>query len=262
MNRFLLLLAFFFCLRVDEPDDPPDPVDPPGGADAPDSPDAPDPDGDIDLEALTGGGEPDDPDQPAAADHKRLVAEATARAEKAEREAAEARAAALRFQQQTNPQKSHEQVLFEAEEAKLKDPATNDWEKWQIQTNRTLRHSERQAQFAAAQTADLNDRHAYDKLAETSPLAKKYGTRVEDKLKEIRSAGNNIDRRTLLMLIVGQDIVEGKVKTAKKAATKPADQPAAPRGGRTPQLARSDIRRGAVSSESEKRRQRLEGRTI
>lgn len=169
--------------------------------------------------------------------------------ERFERELAEARRSSA-------PVITEEQRLFQAEEAKLKDPNTSDLEKWQIQGNREIRAARNLGQNALAQAADLNDRTQFRELATKKPaLFAKYEKRVEQELANLRAKGGNANRQWILATLIGKDAIEGEVKPAGKKTAKPAGQDV-PRG-RTPG-ARSDVSAKGNASEAEKRRKRLE----
>jgi len=267
LRKLLAFLAAYLALAVD----PPAQVDPPASA-TPDPPPGdedlenldldPDPD---DPDARGGGGNDDDPD----AVHQRELTAANARAEKAEREAREAReaaAAAERARSAPPPGPSEEQRLFDQEQAILDNPQSTEQQRYWVNANRTLRANERMAREAMFASRDTADRSDFQTLLTTMPLAKKYAKRVEEKVEEFKKQGQLVPRRIALKLLIGDDIVEGKVKTAKKTTTTPANgetrepvrQPVD--RGRSPHM-RSDVRRGAPS-ESEKRKARLENQII
>lgn len=197
----------------------------------------------------TGAGE--DPPQRAPSRREKAVIEARERAQAAERKADEAMAEVKRLQTaQAAPDRQ-----FADEEAKLRDPATTELEKWQIQSNRALRQSQQQSQAALAEARDMADRTMYAQKALTSDIHKKYQDKVEDILQQWRKNGQNPPREFLLHLAIGKDVAEGKFKD--KPGTK---QPTIPRG-RTPG-ARSDVPRSGGRTEAEKRRARLQDQPI
>lgn len=231
---------------------------------APGAPAGDPPAGDDDLPPI----EDDDPPpgdggEPPPPDPDKLMREATARAEKAEREAREnaARIEALERERANAGRKSPDQVAFEEEEAALRNPATSADERWRIQANRELRANRRMAENAETRAVDLSDKTAYDRLCmdatQGGKIAKKYAERVEKKLTEIRASGGNLPRKFVLQMLVGEDYVEGRVTTKKPPAPEPKPVPrgkaASPRG---------DVSGKSTPSEREARRARLENQPI
>lgn len=251
--NLLKLLALYLTLGVDpdpnEPDPNPDP--------APD----PDPDELPDLGADDPDPNPDpDPDDPAAA--RADAAAARAEAEAAKREAAEYRA---KFETQERsraaPVANPEQALYEQEEARLRATDITATEKWQIESNRVLRANQRLANSAMFEAREMADKSEFDRLQASNPIAKKYAKRTEEKLAELRSKGIFPERKFVLKMLIGDDIMEGKVKTTKKPSADVTTGVKVNRG--VPATQRSDVRgRGAANSESAKRRARLEGQII
>lgn len=197
------------------------------------------------------------PDQTAAelAEARRKLDEANARAEAAERRARE----------QVPPAPKNEEDRLRAEEdRRLSDAKTTDLEKWQIQSNRTIRESRAFAGGALAQAADLNDRTSFSQYALSKPqLYNRYKDRVEAEVQRIRQAGHPVPpRENILKYLIGNDAVDGKLTRKKAAAPADGQQPQnQARGGKTPG-ARSDVGGGKGLSEREKRRQRLENQPI
>lgn len=186
-------------------------------------------------------------------DHAKLYADEKAgreadraRADKFERELAELRAGQNR---QPDP------VVAE-EDRKLNDPNVTDLEKWQIKANRELRAGRNDSQNALAQARDIDDRTKFSKLESQNPvLFKRYEARVEEEFQKTRAAGNMVPRAAILSLMVGSDMLQGKL--TKKAA--PEKKPGAGvNRGRLPG-ARSDTTGKSGKSEHEKLRARLEG---
>lgn len=202
-------------------------------------------------------GNDDDPD----ALRQQLATERTARetAERNHREAADRLAAAERQRTATPPGPSAEQQTFEQEEARLRDPKATEWDRWQIESSRTMRASARASQEALQNSREIADKADFDRLQASKPLVKKYAERVEKKLAEVRASGANLPRKVVLQLLIGEDIVDGKVKTGKKAATTTTTT-TVQRG--KPPAGRSDVRGRGTSSEQDKRRARLENQII
>src|SRR5437868_15268506 len=262
MLIFKLLASYLTLGHTPPADDNPDAGAGAGGdgAEPPDKPDGAGADGDDvdpDLSAL------DDDDEPDAAEQ--LATERAARA-KAERELAESRS---RFEAEQRarsqpPQPSQEERIRAAEEARLADPQISDQERWQIEANRSLRPNHQASQQALFRSREIADKAEYERLCDSNPLAKKYATRVEEKLTEVRRGGQNVERKFVLKLLIGDDLVEGRVKSSKKkdpgTGTEPAAGTTVPRG--KPAMARSDVRGRAGNSERDKRRARLDGQLI
>lgn len=247
LKRLLALLIAFLTLGPDPGD-----VDPP---DDPDPGEEPEPDEEEGLEEP----DPDDAPDPKARSEEDIAALRT-RAERAERDLADAREAARRAAPPPGPgQLSDEQRLHQHEEERLRAADITETERWQINANRTLRRSENSSAAALREAREMSDRNDFNSLCEKNPTAKKYAQKVEDKLKEIRGGGGNLDRRIVLKMLIGDDIVEGRVKSKKRDAADPG-------AGRVhrEQLAvtRSDVRSKGGQSDRDKRRARLEGQNI
>lgn len=215
----------------------------------PDDPDASDPGGDADLDL------PDDdlPDDPPvrAAPRRDDAAERLARLEvEVERRGRLAAEAAAR-------QPAPVDADHQREEERLRNPETTEMERWQIQANRTLRDTQRQAQQALSQAQDMSDRTRFESKIATDPRRSKYADRVEEAIRQERAAGRNAEREAVYFYMLGKDIAEGKLKAKPKAASAPA----VPRG-RSPGV-RSDVQgRGRPNSDRDKLRARLENTNI
>lgn len=258
MFKFLFaLLASYLTLGAV----PPDEGDPP--TDAPDNPDElelPDLEEDDPDPAPDGDPDPDDPDTIRA----ELAAERKARetAERNAREAADRLAAAERARSQAAPAPSADQRVFDEEEARLKAADCTPIEKWQIESNRAIRAQARTSNQALQEAREIADKAEFATLAAAKPgMAKKYSARVEQKLAEIRQNGGNLARKVVLKMLIGDDIVEGTVKTTKRASsggdggTKPVNRGKPPAG-------RSDVRGRGGQTEQDKRRARLENQIL
>jgi hypothetical protein len=128
-------------------------------------------------------------------------------------------------------------------------------ERWQIQANRTLRDTQRQAQQAMFQAQDMSDRTRFESKVSTDPRRAKYTERVEEEVQKARSRGQQASREDVYYWMLGKDIADGKLKPKAKAA------PAVPRG-KSPGV-RSDVQgRGRPSSDRDKLRSRLENQNI
>jgi len=257
MSRLLLrLLARFLTLAVDGEGDPPDPQDA-GGT------------GDEGLDELLGAVEPEgepvsategEPENP-------LVKEARSRADAATRELEAERAARRAAEARIpvapiagDPEYDREEQELAQARASGATQESLSWLQWKIDSNRKIRLSERNATSALRQAEDISDRNAFERLEITKPqVFKRYKDRVEATMTEMRAKGQNAPRLAVLRLLIGDDIMNGKIKPkAAKAAAEGAPAPSTVDRGRTPGV-RTDVRGRAGSlTEHEKRRARLE----
>jgi len=247
VTTLLAWLFGFLRLGVADGDLPPGDDLPPDDPPADDPPaDDPPADDDLSLEAA----DDDPPADDAAADTESAKA-----IKAAQDEAAELRRQ-LAARNTGTPAPTDEQRTHEQEEARLHDPKTTELERWQIQSNRTLRENNRKSGMALFQAQDISDRTAFNQLAVTKPaIHKRYAERVEAEVTRMRAAGQNAPREAVLRYLIGNDAMEGKL-SAKKAA-KAADTSTIDRG-RSPG-ARSDVAARGRMTESQKREKRLEG---
>ncbi|WP_146126333.1 hypothetical protein [Burkholderia multivorans] len=141
---------------------------------------------------------------------------------------------------------------FEAEEARLRDPNTTDIERWQIQSNRTLRQSQQAAQAALFQAQDLRDQTLFESKISSDPHRARYRERVEAAVQEERRAGRNASREAVYYYMLGKDIADGKLKPKAKAKAPAADVPR----GKTPGV-RSTVPPARGQTEHQKRAARL-----
>lgn len=146
---------------------------------------------------------------------------------------------------------------FQREEERLRAADITELERWQIQSNRTIRQSQASAQQALAEAQDLRDRTKFEAGSRDDPRRAKYADRVEKAVEQERGAGRNVSRESVYFYMLGKDIAEGKLKAGK---AKPS-APAVARG--KPANVRSDVQgRGRASSEQDKRRSRLANMNI
>lgn len=227
--KFLLALLFAYLRPAVDGDPEPDPQ--------PDPEPDPDQQPDLDLDPADPESEPRLAPAEELETARREARENKERAERFEREAADLRT------RHAVPQHNDE---FAREEAKLKDPATPDLEKWQIAANRELRSNRSAAQAALAQAHDVSDRTAFTAISMADPVAKKYEARVEQELAKLRQNGQNAPRESIFTFLLGKDMREGKFK--KKAQAAGAD-PKTVNRGKLPG-ARSDVsgRPGAMTN--------------
>ncbi|VWB67448.1 hypothetical protein [Burkholderia lata] len=141
---------------------------------------------------------------------------------------------------------------YEAEETRLRDPNTTDIERWQIQSNRTIRQSQQAAQAALFQAQDLRDQTLFESKIASDPHRARYRDRVEAAVQDERRAGRNASRESVYYYMLGKDIADGKLKPKAKAKAPAADVPR----GKTPGV-RSTVPVGRGQTEHQKRAARL-----
>ncbi|RQU89770.1 hypothetical protein DF133_16040 [Burkholderia cenocepacia] len=141
---------------------------------------------------------------------------------------------------------------FEAEEARLRDPNTTDIERWQINSNRTLRQSQQAAQAALFQAQDLRDQTLFESKIASDPHRARYRDRVEQAVQDERRAGRNVSREAVYYFMLGKDIADGKLKPKAKTKAPAADVPR----GKTPGV-RSNVPPARGQTEHQKRAARL-----
>lgn len=161
---------------------------------------------------------------------------------------------------------------WEREEERLNDPNISDIERWQIDTNRTLRANARNTSAILAQAQDASDRANYSLRASANPIMQRYGDRVEDELAKMRAKGQNAPREAILRFIIGDEILKGNLKRKARPTGDGGQQrdgqgqqtgTRAQAGRQPPARGRSDVGgKGAPRSEHEKRRARLENQSI
>lgn len=137
------------------------------------------------------------------------------------------------------------------EEERLRAADLTELERWQIQSNRTLRENKRQAEEALRHAQDVSDRTQFQSKYQTDPRRSKYEDRIEKELSTLRQRGQNAPREALYFFMLGKDIAEGKLKP-KTAKAPPADMPR----GRTPG-AKTDVTARGGKNEHQKRAERL-----
>lgn len=238
--------------ELPEPDDAP--VDETATDDATDDEPAEDLGEDDPEPAAAGAGNQDAPPRRAASH----VAELRRRTQEAERKADEAAQRARELEERFNRQSAgptHAERMQAEEDAKLRDPNTSDMEKWQIQSNRTIRETQAQAQGFLMQGRDDRDAAAYERKAATNPMYDKYRDKVESLVAKERAAGRLVSRETILAHVVGMDIINGNLKSNKASAGTTV-----PRG--KPTGARSDTPRTGRMTDAQKRAARLQDQII
>jgi hypothetical protein len=239
MNKLLKkLLASLFPGIDGEQDDP-----------VPDDPAAldPDGDGDDDLPELD---LPDDPPaiaRPRHDDAADRLARLEAEVERRGRLAAEA--------ERNRP--APVDATFQREEERLRSADITELERWQIESNRTLRATQQEARQARMEAADMMDRARFEAKVSTDPRRSKYAERVEEAINEERRNGRNASREAVYYYMLGKDIAEGKLKSKPRASSAPAVARGRPAG------VRSDVQgRGRPTTDQDKRRARLENQNI
>lgn len=204
-----------------------------------------------DLESLV---ETDDEPVTTKSRENSAIRDARRRAQEAEEARIRAEATLEAERRVRTQQPSQDQVLFEQEEARLRDPEVSEQEKWQIKSNRVLRDNTRASQQALTTAADMRDSAEFDRLATTKPkVYAKYKDRVEKLLSDARGQGQNYPRMVLLKLAMGDDLVNGKLQSTprKKSADTVIDRS-------KPASARSDVGGKGKLTEHQKREKRLE----
>lgn len=218
---------------------------------------APEADDQLDLDLPSGeeaaGGEDKAKDTAAELEQARREARtAKEEAERYQRELAEARI-------RSAPTARDEQVAVE--DARLKDPNIPALERWQIESNRTLRQNTSAAQYALARANDVSDRTEFASFAIGNPVAKKYEARVEEELAKARAQGGNPARLAILKYMLGEDMLGGKFKKKASPEKKEGEEKLGVSRGRLPG-ARSDVGARSGLSEREKRIERLRNQQI
>lgn len=262
MSRTLQLLALWLRLAVHA-----DPPDPPGGDDPAADPPVEDPPDEDPLAAALEEEDPpaveEDTDDPE--ELKRRLKAANDERARVDRELAEERTrrAAPAAAPPAASAPDAEAKLREEEDRILADPKSTEWQRWQINSSRTIRQSENFARTAMQTAQEANDKADYRELktGPTGALAKKYEAEVEQKLGELRRAGGNMTRRAMLKMVIGHHLVDGDVKAKPKAKAAPAEPANRVDRGRAASP-RSDVSGRRQQSERDARLKRLEGRNI
>ena len=270
MSDLLKRLLQYLAPGVGDEDFPSDPGDTSGapadlGANDGDSDADP---GDFDLDdgsdpAAAAAQDQDDDDEQAPAPSR-----ARARIERQQKENAELkqRLAALEAQLTRTPAQVNPPAP-DPDLQRLNDPNLTDMERWQIQSNLTIRQTNAMAAQALQQAANMQDQVKFQSLMAQQPLLKKYEARVEAEVSKMRAAGQQVPpREAIADYLMGRDLREGKLKPSRKAASASGSSQAAPRvannGRGQPTGARSDVPRRGSLTEAQKREQRLEGKLI
>lgn len=252
LNRLYLLLLAFLCLGAGEPGEGDEPLPEDAGGT-----------GDETLDDLLDVVEPPAdasaaPDD--AAKDNAAVKEARRRAQDAENQLATERNLRAQAEARANPPQRYVDPDWEREEKELADARAGGdaaqlaWMQWKVDGSRRIRAAERNSSASLMQAQDLQDRTAFERLEITKPqVFKRYGARVEAAMNEMRQRGQNAPRLAVLRLLIGDDIMNGKVKPKK--AAEPVER------GRSPGL-RSDVPSKGRLTEQQKRIARLENQII
>lgn len=161
--------------------------------------------------------------------------------------------------QQVPKHVAEEQAIFEQEEQRLRDPKITPLERWQIESNRSIRSSQRTSQDALARAQDTEDRTSFRLACSQNKRLASVAGEVEQAVQQLRARGEPpVAREALAAFILGQKVLKAGAAPAKKPAAP------APAAGRTPPARpKTDVRGGKnANSEREKRVARLQNVNI
>ena len=256
MSSLLKLLMKLLVAKLDDDADEPDDVVEEATEESDDDADKPD-----ENEEVEGDGEA----VVESVQQNKQSAYAKLRVEKKEAErkyqkAMEELEVARRVQPQpvVNHEANREAELRKQEDDILRNPEASDWQKYAVQSARDARSAAQSSQAALREARDFKDIADFSKLESSQPKTfAAYKDKVEKMLTDMRAKGQDAPRQELYKYLVGQDLVNGKLKTstAKSSASKTGGV----NRGSTPG-ARSDVssKDSGKLSESEKRAKRLE----
>lgn len=258
MSALLRRLLAFLTLAVasPSPDEGTDPASPDPATASPDA-DAGADTGDASLDDLIDLADPDQSAAPDPADNA-LVKEARRRI--AELEADNDR---LRRTPAPAPLPAARDPQFDAEEQQLATArASGDtnvlyWIEQNVKHARAIRASESSSRQALTTAEDVRDQTQFEKLEITNPkVYAKYSSRVEAAVTDMRSKGQSAPRMLVLRMMIGDDMLGGKIGTKKAPAAKPT-----PVDRGTPAPGRGDMRAkgNGKASDKEARKARLTG---
>lgn len=185
--------------------------------------------------------EPDEPPELKTAKQRAKDLEAQLESERAARRALESRPAPI-VQPSPSADADYEREERELAEARAKgaSPEQMYWLQFKIDTDRRARKTERTLSQVAIDSKDAADQIAFRQLEQSKPnFYKRYAPRVEQLAAEYRAKGQIIPREVILKMLVGDDMVTGKIKpkTSRPAAT--GEDGKVNRG--QPQQVRSDV---------------------
>lgn len=121
--------------------------------------------------------------------------EAKEEASRVRRELEEFKAAQRQTAQQESPEQAAQRLALMTPEERL-----------EYKLDQAERRNQQTMQAMSFQMQDTSDKAAFSSLCATDAIASRYADRVETKLREIRAAGQNVNREALLDFMVGQDI--------------------------------------------------------
>lgn len=180
-------------------------------------------------------------------------AAATTRAEAAERELA-----AIRQERQNNQQR--ETAEQEAQRLAMMDPE----ERTEYRLNQIEARNQQALSEIRFQSADTNDKTAFEAICARNPAVAAMKDEVEEALKAMRAQGTTAPRETVAAYLIGQKAIakqpRAKAAGARTAAAGRERQQARPTGGGRGDVPANGQRRGG--SEAEQRRRRLENLEI
>ena len=105
-------------------------------------------------------------------------------------------------------------TLWEEEEAALKDPNLQPWQKYTIETARASRRTERMAYDMQRKSDDLQDKLTFDQLKLEKPkMYAAYAPEVEKKYQEFFKKGTIVPRLIIFDNLLGEALRTGKLKT-------------------------------------------------
>ena len=118
--------------------------------------------------------------------------------------------------------------LWEEEEAALKNPNIQEWQKYAITATRSSRRAEQLATELKMQGVDMRDKMDFDALKVDKPEAyEKYSAEVEKRYQEFFSKGTIVPRRMICANLLGEDMLSGKITTKKSPPVKRGETPGA-----------------------------------
>jgi hypothetical protein len=204
------------------------------------------------------------PAEPSIHELREQIRASTEAAQRLQREVEDLRRAApQRTPPSAAPAQDLDSRLTEQEDQRLASPDITPLERWQIESNRSIRRaaieskaSREQVNATVAQLRDAQDKGLYEARAAADKIYKRYAERVEQRLMEMRRNGGDAPREVILRYLVGEDIMSGKMKRKVSPNAPGESTELAP--ARTPTNARSDVPRKPGNTERDKRRARLE----
>jgi hypothetical protein len=146
------------------------------------------------------------------------------RAQKAEDDIKKAREELESFKKKPDD----ENRIWEEEEAALKNPNIQEWQKYAITATRSSRRAEKLAMDLKMQGVDMKDKMEFDSLkAEKPGVYEKYSSEVEKRYQEFFQKGTIVPRRMICANLLGEDMLSGKIKTKKSPPVSRGETPGA-----------------------------------